>query len=69
MKKFIITAFAVVGGAIIGAYADKKFNLGIKGRVDDIFGGLARKISKKAEKPETTTGNDSTPSKEGEVAS
>ena len=56
MKKFIILAATAVVSAIVGAYADKKYNLGIKDRVD----GFADRF-RRAEKPseETTTDNES----------
>lgn len=60
MKKFIILAATALASAVIGAYADKKYNLGVKDRVDGFCGNLAEKLSKKAGKPsETTTDNES----------
>lgn len=60
MKKFIILAVTALASAVVGAYADKKYNLGVKDRVDGFCGNIAEKLSKKAEKSsETTTGNES----------
>ena len=60
MKKFIIFAATALISAIVGAYADKKYNLGVKDRVDGFCGNLAEKLSKKDGKPsETTTDNES----------
>lgn len=55
MKKFIIVAATVLFSAVVGAYADKKYNLGIKDRVD----GFADRLSKKVGKPSETTDNES----------
>lgn len=59
MKKFIIFAVTALASAVVGAYADKKYNLGIKDRVDGFCGNIAEKLSKKGEKPSETTGNES----------
>ena len=60
MRKFIILAATALVSAVVGAYADKKYNLGVKDRVDGFCGSLAEKLSKKAEKSsETTTDNES----------
>lgn len=60
MKKFIIFAVTAIASAVVGAYADKKYNLGVKDRVDGFCGNIAERLSKKAEKSsETTTDNES----------
>ena len=60
MKKFIIFAVTALVSAVAGAYADKKYNLGVKDRVDGFCGSIAERLSKKAGKPsETTTDNES----------
>lgn len=67
MKKFIILAATALVSAVVGAYADKKYNLGVKDRVDGFCGSLAEKL-KKAEKPETTTDNNESASTEASAS-
>lgn len=64
MKKFIILAATALVGAVVGAYADKKYNLGVKDRVDGFCGSIAEKLSKKVEKPSETTDNNESASTE-----
>ena len=57
MKKFIIAVSTAIVGAVIGAYADKKYNLGVKERVDGCIDSI-RGFCKKAGQPaENTTEN------------
>ena len=57
MKKFLIAVGTAIVGAVVGAYADKKYGLNIKERVDGCIGSITGK--KSADVAETTTGNDS----------
>lgn len=59
MRKFIIFAVTAIASAVAGAYADKKFNLGVKDRVDGFCGSIAERLSKKTEKSSETTDNES----------
>lgn len=69
MKKFIILFATALASAVVGAYADKKYNLGVKDRVDGFCGSIAERLSKKAEKPETTTdNNESAPTGENQAS-
>ena len=68
MKKIIILAATAIAGAFVGAYADKKYNLGIKDRVDGFCGNIAEKLSKKGEKPSETTGNESASSEANQAS-
>lgn len=68
MKKFIILAATALASAVIGAYADKKFNLGVKDRVDGFCGNIAERL-KKAEKSSETTDNNESASVEEAPAS
>ena len=64
MKKFIILAATAIAGAFVGAYADKKYNLGIKDRVD----GFAERLSKRVGKPSETTDNESASSEANQAS-
>lgn len=69
MKKFIILAVTALAGAVVGAYADEKYNLGVKDSVDGFCGSLAKRLSKKAEKSSDTTDKNESASTEANQAS